>query len=518
MSSILLKSGKIYVPVNSIAQAVFVIDRKIAAVGSNDDLKKLKADVEIDLNGRCVVPGFVDGHGHVTSLGRTLLTLDLRGTKSLEEVLLKVKQKLKFVHEKSWLIGRGWDNENWRENKLPTHHKISEMTPRNPVWLVRVDGHMGLANKVAMNLAKIHASPTPFGGDVPCDPVTGLSIGIFIDHAMNLITKHIPLATTEQVKQYILTAQERLLSNGITQVHDAGCNDGVLTAYKELNCEKKLKLKIYAMATQDNFTNQWSEGNITCRSLKLMIDGALGSRGAWLSKPYLDKPFDEKGNPYFGLSLIELKRLNEIVSLAKEKGLQVCIHAIGDRAVHNVLDVFERVGCVGKRFRIEHLQLVSPYDIKRFAKLGVIASIQPIFATSDMKMAERRVKMDELCPYPSKTLINEGVKICSGSDFPVESENPLMGFYAAITRTDHNGEPSGGWYGHEKMSREETLRSYTSGCAYASFEEKRKGTIEVGKAADLVVLSKDIMTIPPNEILKTNVDITIIDGKVVFER
>ncbi len=516
--------GRIYTLAEPpVVEAVFMQDGKIAATGSNEEIQGYSPDRTIDLNGLCVLPGFVDGHGHVTSFGKQLSTLDLTQTKSLSEVLEKTQEALCLKQRGEWLIGRGWNEENWQEKSARLDHRIiSAFSSENPIWLVRVCGHVGLANEMAMKMAGVNNSTqNPAGGEIVRDPESGQPLGLFIDNAMKLITNHIPLPSLDTIKSSILKAQERLVEYGLTQIHDAGCDLMVLNAYRELNAEGRLNLRIYAMIF-DQFlkdVSPFADGNLTCRAVKFFADGSLGSRGAWLIEPYDDMPKDSSGRPNYGICVTSPSELIEMGKLAVSKGFQVCTHAIGDRGVREVLDIYNRIGCGGKRFRVEHLQIVVPEDIARFNRLGVIASMQPCHAISDMHMAERRVGSRRLVgAYACKKMIDSGTKVCFGSDFPVESADPLWGFYTAVTRQNTEAKPFGGWLPNEKVSRIEALRAYTVGCAYASFEEEARGTIEPGKLADLTVLSRDIMEVEMHDILDTTVKMTVIGGKVVFER
>lgn len=484
----------------------------------------LDADVEagrtVDLRGATVVPGFVDAHAHLSGLGRSLRNVDLVGTPSYDKLLERVKAWNAEPGE--WITGRGWNQELWDDPKMPTHHRLSAITPDNPVMLVRIDGHALLANARAMEIARItRDTPDPHGGDVIMGP-DGEPTGIFIDAAESLISRHTPGPTHAELKRDLLKAQELCLRDGLTGVHDAGVGPETIRAYRELVAEGKLKLRVYAMLSGGDWAIRTMEQNrpevgerFTLRCVKLYMDGALGSRGAWLLEPYADKPANDRGVPNVGLNTVPLEEVRRVAQAAHAHGYQTAIHAIGDRGIRESLAVLKGFD----RPRIEHAQVIAVADLPLFKQYGVIASMQPTHATSDMNMAEKRVGPERIKgAYAWKTLLGQGTVIASGSDFPVESHRPLWGFFAAVARTDHEGNPPGGWLIHEAMTREEALRSFTWGPAYAAFEEDRGGTLSPGKRADFVVLSRDIMTCPPAEILTTQIRMTVIDGEVVFSR
>jgi hypothetical protein len=507
------------------AQAIAVKNGVIVKVGTNDELKKVQGRL-IDVAGATIVPGLVDAHGHVASLGGLIKQIDLRNTKSFDEVLALVKERVKTAGEGEWIIGRGWNQENWKDAAMPTHERLSDITPANPVWLSRVDGHAALINRKTMERAGISSSTTsPKGGEILKNE-KGEPTGVLVDNAMGLVS--LPGTTLEGLKQQILDAQEACLKVGLTEVHDAGCGATYLKAYEELARARKLKMRFYVMiiGPSDWVIDYISKhppavgrgsNLLTVRSIKMYADGALGSRGAQLLEPYEDRP------GYSGLETTDTAAIRKVGIEALKHGWQLCVHAIGDRGNREVLNAFEsalkEVPVKDHRFRIEHAQITHPDDIKRFAPMGVIPSMQPTHASSDMGMAEKRLGKRRLAgAYAWQKFLKSGCQIAAGSDFPVESENPLWGFYAAVTRQDHDGKPEGGWLPEERMSREEALWAFTAGAAHAAFEEPWKGILKPGMAADLVVLGHDVMKIDPKEILKTDVLFTVVDGMIAYSK
>lgn len=454
----------------------------------------------IDLGGATVVPGLIDAHGHLAGLGRSLSSMNLVGAKSFDEMLERVKA---WPRSGVWIVGRGWNQELWPDEKMPTHERLDAVTGDVPALLIRVDGHAGLANAAAMKLAGItRDTADPPGGHLLRE--RGEPTGVLVDDAMGLVTRLIPGATKDDVKRHLLAAQEACLAAGLTGVHDAGIDATTLAAYREID----LKLRVYAMATPP-LAERVGGDRFKLRCVKLYLDGALGSRGARLLEPYLDEP---------GSTGLETTPVAEVRRLAREysaKGFQIAIHAIGDRANREALEILKGLD----RGRIEHAQVVAVDDIPKFRQYGVIASMQPTHATSDMNMAEQRVGPERIKgAYAWRKMLDAGVAFAGGSDFPVESHKPLWGFYAAIARQDHDGNPPGGWRAEEKLTRAEALAAFTSGAAYAGFDENRLGRLAPGFAADFVVLSKDIMTCEPRDVLRAEVLRTVIAGETVWKK
>ncbi len=489
-----------------------------------------------DLKGKTVVPGLVEGHAHIMGVGYNLLNVDLREAKSYQEVVEMVSERAANTPEGTWITGRGWHQDKWTEkpemtNGFPTHDLLSEAVPNHPVYLKHASGHAALANSKAMEVAGISEdTPQPDGGEIFMS-VTGQPTGIFNETAQGLMTEVIPEATKESDKQALKLALEQCFKYGITGFHQAGSGPTHINLYKEFAQNGDLKLRLFVMLNGRDqellnhyFTNGIEEdlynNQLTVRSVKLYADGALGSRGAWLLKEYTDAP------GVHGHNVMPMEDIEEITQRAYKAGFQVCIHAIGDRANKEVLDIYERTfqlypeGAPKEpRFRIEHAQHFHPDDIPRFAKMGVIPAMQAIHMASDRPWAIDRLGRKRIVQgaYMWQTLLQSGAKIVNGTDAPVEPITPLASIYASVSRRTLKGKPEGGYEPEEKMTREQALRSYTLDAAYGAFREDRKGSIEVGKWADLTIFDKDIMTIPEEEILETNVTMTIIGGEVVYE-
>lgn len=515
----------------SVAEAFAVEDGFFAAVGSEEDVRAsigISTKV-IDLGGRTVLPGLIDAHGHMAGLGQLQLgVIDLAGTTSYNEVIERVAERAKEAEPGEWIIGRGWDHESWPEKELPSHERLSEAVPDHPVWLSRVDGHAGLANARAMQIAEVSAGSTvPSGGEMLLAE-SGEPTGVFVDNAEAMIARVIP-AGGASGEDLILAAQRLCLEAGLTGVHDAGVPRDMIEVYRRLERERKLQVRVYGMIPGDQ-AMRWFEENkpysgpfFSMRATKLYMDGAMGSRGAWLLEPYADRPSDAMGEPYTGLAVSEPEFVNAVAAHGLAKGYQVCTHAIGDRGNKEVLDAYENAfrdlnaDTAAARFRIEHAQLLDPEDIGRFATLGVIPSMQPTHCTSDMRWVEERVGAERAQgAYAWQTLLATGARIAGGSDFPVESHNPFLGLYAAVTRQNLEQEPTGGWHPTERMSREQALRALTIDAAYAGFGEERLGSIEPGKLADFIVIDRDYMACPEREIADIRVVATYVEGSPVY--
>lgn len=519
----------------SVAEAFAVEDGMFAAIGTNEDIRTLAADSTkvIDLNGMTVLPGLIDAHGHMAGLGQLQLgVVDLAGTTSFEQVIERVVERAKTKEPGEWVIGRGWDNESWEDKALPTHDELSSALPDNPVWISRVDGHAALANARAMEVADVSAgTAVPEGGEMLRDN-NGNPTGIFVDNAEALIGRVVPAMETSG-EDLILAAQDMCLSVGLTGVHDAGVGPDMIEVYRTLERERKLDVRVHGMIP-GRLAMKWFEENepyhgpfFSMRATKLYIDGAMGSRGAWMLEPYADRPVGPEGEPYVGLAVSEPELIQAVAMHGLIKGYQVCTHAIGDRGNREVLDAYENgseeVGydlSIGDhRYRIEHAQILAPEDIGRFAELNVIPSMQPTHCTSDMRWVEERVgpvRADGA--YVWQSLLASGVRIAGGSDFPVESHNPFLGLYAAVTRQNLDEEPRGGWRPTERMTREQALRSFTIDAAFAGFNEMNVGSIEVDKLADFIVIDRDYMSCPDREIADIVVLSTWIEGTAVFTR
>lgn len=513
------------------AECLGIEGERIGFVGNATDGARWKTDATrvVDLNGATIVPGLIDAHGHMANLGSFAFgRLDLSGARSFDDVVALVAERVKNAKPGEWILGGRWDHESWPGKQLPTHERLSAVSPDNPVWLTRVDGHASIANAKAMELAGVsRETKPPAGGDI-LHSNDGAPTGVFVDAAIALVAGKID-ARLADTTELLLEAQRLCLSAGLTGVHDAGIAPADVTAYQELNRDGRLKLRIYAMIQAGHAlpyfhsNKPFSGSRLSVRACKIIVDGAMGSRGAWMLAPYADRPLDDNGEPYSGLCVTPPEMIRRIADDALARGYQVCSHAIGDRANRETLDAYAAALAAhpapDHRFRIEHAQLLAPSDIPRFGALGVIASMQPTHCTSDMRWVDVRVGPERaIGAYAWSSLLRSGARIAGGSDFPVESHNPLLGFYAAITRQDAEVRPAEGWHADQRMTREETLHCMTLDAAYAAFEEKEKGSLEKGKLADFVVLDHDIMTCAPREILDTKVRTTVIGGEVVYQR
>jgi len=513
----------------SITEAVVVQNDKILFVGTNKDAKEYIGSTTnvIELNGELVLPGLIDSHGHLTGYGKSLEHINLVGTKSYQEVIDLVAEKVKTAESGEWIHGRGWDQNDWEIKKFPTQQALGKISPNNPVMLSRIDGHAILANQKAMEIAGIDDNPPdPNGGKVFKD-ASGLPTGIFLDNAEVLITNHIPKYSTEKIRGIIQNAAHQCAKYGLTGMGDAGIPVSRIDDYKYLIDNGKMSIRINAMLSDtvisdlEEFFNKYkieSYGNdfLRVKSVKLYADGALGSRGAALLEPYSDDPDNN------GLMVTENHHMLEVCKAALESDFQVCTHAIGDKAVRTMLDVYKEAlkenPNLDHRFRIEHSQIVNLTDISRYAELGVIPAMQPQHAVSDMPWVKDRIGDGRLeGAYAWRSFIDKGIMIPCGSDFPVEIPNPLIGIHDAVTRQDENGYPIGGWLPEQKMTIEEAIKGYTIWAAYAAFQENILGSIEVGKYADFTILDKDILTIEPSEILKTKPIYTIVGGKISYQ-
>jgi len=512
------------------ASAVAIRGSRLVAVGQDAEILKLKgaATRVVDLGDQTIVPGLADAHGHFTNLGSSLQRLDFRGVKSYDEIVAMVKRRAATARPGEWILGRAWDQNLWADKVFPTHDKLDEAAPDNPVYLTRVDGHAGLANARAMQIAGVtRATEAPAGGRIIKD-VRGNAAGVFVDRAQGLVTDKIPPESDAQLDEQIVLADRECRRLGLTMVHDAGNGTRAIEAYKRLADAGTLQTRIYAMvrgslAELEPFfkagplTNH-HDYHVIVRAIKIVADGALGSRGAAMLEDYSDEP----GNK--GLLTTPPAEVYAQTLAASKAGFQTCIHAIGDRANREALDVFERVqkevpGSRNLRMRDEHAQIISLPDIPRFGKLGIIASMQPTHCTSDMPWVPARIGAKRTADgaYVWQKLMKSGAVLASGSDFPVEQPNPMLGLFAAITRQGVDGNPPEGWAPDQRLSRMEALKSFTINAAFAAHLETELGTIETGKLADLVVLSADIMTVPARDILTTSVVKTMIGGKWVFE-
>jgi hypothetical protein len=481
----------------------------------------------MDANGRTIVPGIVDAHAHLLGLGLSLANIPLSDTRSYEQIIERVVARLNGAPSGRWILGRGWDQNKWGDTRFPTHEALSRVSPNNPVVLERIDGHAILANAAAMRAAGITAATKdPAGGRIERF-ANGEPTGVFIDNASALVERVIPAPTRSDIRQATLAAITEMQKYGLVGIHDAGEPRHVIDVFEEMARAGEFGLRGYIMVGDDSAAinhyfargpqSALYDGRLWIRSVKLYSDGALGSRGAALLDPYSDDPKNS------GLLVSAPEHIRDVATRGLRAGFQVNSHAIGDRGNRIVLDAYEAalaaVPTADHRFRVEHAQVLNFADIQRFARLGVIPAMQAVHQPSDMNWVPARVGYNRsLGAYAWRSLLNTGVIIPNGSDFPVERVNPLYSFHASVSRTDDNDWPPGGWLPAEKMTRDEALKSMTIWPAVAAFQEQTMGSITPGKYADFVILDQDIMRIPEDQILRTNVLATFLGGKVVYQR
>lgn len=543
-ADLVLRGGKIVTmdEREPVAQALAARESKIVAVGSNEQIAKLIGPQTkvIDVSGRLVIPGFIESHGHFVGLGRAKMMLDLKNAKSWDEIIAQVEAAVKKTPPGQWIIGRGWHQEKWNQKPepnvdgYPVHTRLSQVSPKHPVLLTHASGHASFANALAMRLAGVDVNTkNPQGGEILKD-ARGNPIGVFRETAQGLISWAQSRSTMDQsakerleeLHKAIALAMEECLANGITSFQDAGSSFALIDVLKELARQGKLKVRLWVMIRAGNSELEerlpmyvlidFADGFLTVRGIKVTIDGALGPHGAWLLEPYEDLPSST------GLNLIPLPALRKTAELCVKHNVQLCVHAIGDKANREVLNLYEDVfrkhpSKESRRWRIEHAQHLHPDDIGRFGKLGVIASMQGNHCTSDAVYVLRRLGIRRASEgaYVWQSLLKTGAIIANGTDAPVEDVNPIKCFYSSVTRKLPDGKT---FFPEQKMTRAQALKSYTRDAAYAAFEEHIKGTLTPGKLADVVVLSRDILTIPDEEILGTEVVYTIVGGRVMYQK
>jgi predicted amidohydrolase YtcJ len=467
------------------------------------------------------MPGLTDAHGHLYGLGLSLDTVNVIGAPSYADVIARVRDRAQRAAPGEWILGRGWDQNRWPDKQFPTAAPLDAAVADHPVWIRRVDGHAGIANTAAMRAAGITAAtPDPEGGRLLRD-AAGNPTGVFIDAAMHLIDSKVPEPSAELRKSRVLAAAQKIAENGLTEMHDAGAEQATITAIQQLIDEHKFPIRVYLMLTDEaSLLDAWLThkpligygDHLTVRAVKMYADGALGSRGAAMLAPYSDDPSNS------GLLVTRPEHMLEVARRARAAGYQVNTHAIGDRGVRNVLDTYEQAGATpADRFRVEHFQIVAPSDFPRLAQHGIIASMQPTHATSDMPWAEARVGPERIKgAYAWRTVLNSGARLALGSDFPVEDVNPFFGLYSAVTRQDQSGNPPGGWYPGQKLTLPEAIRGFTSDTAFAAFEESSRGTIEPGKLADLTIVEGNLYSAPQSQLFATKVRYTVVGGEPVY--
>ncbi|GAA4755227.1 amidohydrolase [Sphingomonas daechungensis] len=507
-------------------RALVVNDKgKVVQVLRDGQTAVMPIERTVDVGGRTLLPGLIDAHGHVMGLGIAALQLDLVGTSSVANLQQRLRAYASARTSDPWLSGRGWNQELWTDSRFPTAADLDAAVSDRPVVLERVDGHALVVNSAALKAAGITAATKdPVGGKIERD-ASGNPTGLLVDAAMDLVASKVPPSTPEQLAQALAKAQEQLLSVGVTAAADMGTSAADWAAMQAAGQSGKLNVRImsYAFDVQNmravvpNGPTPWLfDDRLRMGGIKLYADGALGSRGAWLKKPYADKP-DTRG--------LQFLKDEELLAKAEEaagKGLQVAVHAIGDAANAQAISAYEqltkRYGNQ-RRWRIEHFQIADPADIPRLAPAGIIASMQPTHQTSDRLMAEKRLGPDRLAgAYAWQSVLKSGARLAFGSDFPVESPNPFPGLSAAVSRQDANGQPLGGWIPEERVSFEQALAGFTRDAAYAGFAEQKFGALEPGKWADFIIVDTDVAAADPQEIGKTQVLQTWVAGKKVWQR
>ena len=520
-------------------ESVAIRNGKIIALGKYRDLDDLITPRTkiINLNGAMMTPGLIEGHGHFYGLGLAKMQLDLSTAESYAELVSMVADAIDRSTPGEWILGRGWHQSKWSDNAdsfikgFQTHDSLSKISPNNPVWLKHASGHAGFANQKAMDIAGVSSETEfGFGGEIIKD-LSGNPTGVFNERAQGLISKHVDtnLGKDSDLRAIEL-AVKTCLENGITSFHDAGTGNKTITTLRSAIDKKLLKVRVYAMLTSrdTSLLNQWYKkgpeigtGNdfLTIRSIKLNADGALGSRGAWLIDEYTDRP------GHFGMATQSMDYVYRVAKNGIQNGFQVNSHAIGDRANREILDQYEKVFnefpklSKDHRWRIEHAQHIDPKDIPRFGSLKVIASIQGIHMSSDRPWAINRLGQKRIVEsaYVWRDLINHGAILINGSDVPVEPIDPIASFYASTTRKTLKGLPRSGYEPEQKMTRIEAMKSYTINAAYGAFEEKLKGSIEIGKYADFAVFSQNLITVPDDKILETKILYTIVNGNIEYQ-
>ncbi len=535
-ADIVFKNGNIYTANDKAprAEAIAVKADRIVFAGSNADAQKYvgKTTRVVDLKGNTVLPGFTDSHQHLSGVGQREMTLNLEGITSLSDFLAKVKARVDQAKPGEWVTGRGWIETHWQPPVFPTRWDLDKVAPNNPVILGRADGHGAVANSAALKLAGVDKdTPNPFGGEISKDKQSVEPNGMLLDAAQALVRRKVPPTTRADNERAVVLGVKRDIELGWTQIQDAGGTYGDVEIFKKLYEAGTIKLRIYkaVYGPGPNATRLLNEGptigaygnRLTARTIKVVSDGALGSRGAALLAPYSDAADTS------GFLTVKAEELRPMLRDALRKGIQVEAHAIGDLANRFILDEYEAAfkdvaagerKVAEPRWRVEHAQIVNPADIPRFAKLGVIPSMQPSHAIGDLFFAPSRLGMDRLAgAYAWESFIKSGVVVPGGSDAPVERGEPMIEFYAAVARKDQKGFSAEGWHPEEAVSREDALKMFTIWPAYAAFEEKLRGSIEPGKLADLTILSADIMKIPELDILKTRCVMTVINGEIVHE-
>jgi predicted amidohydrolase YtcJ len=502
----------------SVAEAMAIKDGKVLEVGTSAELtRKYYSRNKVNASGQYVYPGFIDAHAHFYRYGLGLQTADLVGTTSWDAIVTKL-DSFAARNPDGWLIGRGWDQNDWAVKEYPTKERLDQLFPGRPVLLTRVDGHAAIANQVALDAAGVKAGMRLTGGEV--EVKGGKLTGLLIDNAVDLVSSKIPAPTPSQVKSALDKAQQACFAVGLTTVDDCGLDYREVQTIDSLQKRGELKMRVYAMLSdaRQNYDYLFEKGKIktdhlNVRSFKVYADGALGSRGACLLQPYSDKP------NWYGFLLSQPQHFDSVASILSSKGFQMCTHAIGDSGNRTILNIYAKYlkGQNDHRWRIEHAQVVNEADFALFGKYSIVPSVQPTHATSDMYWAGERLNKDrEKGAYAYKQLMQQNGWIPLGTDFPVEDISPFKTFYAAVFRQDAKGFPEGGYQPENALSRTEALRGMTIWAARSNFEEEEKGSLEKGKFADFIILNQDLLKAAPKEVLNTTVLATYIGGKRVY--
>jgi predicted amidohydrolase YtcJ len=520
-----------------VAQAVAIANGRFLAVGSDAQIREYVGPNTkvVDLQGRLAVPGLIDSHAHFIGGGFQLLEIDLKNARSEEEFTRRIGEKAKTLAPGRWLLGGDWDEQAWASATLPTREMIDAVTTKNPVFLSRYDGHAGLANSLALKLAGVtRATPDPVGGVIVRDPKTGEPTGIFKDAAQDLITKVIPPPTETEMTEALRAALQEAARVGLTSVQDITVDEdswnrsftGEIQLLRQAELEGWLTCRFYEIIPiarwerlrDMGLSHGMGDDYIELGAVKAFADGSLGSATAWMFEPFADDPTN-RGLP---LPLMNPpSKMEALASGADRAQIQLCIHAIGDRAIAEILDMYARLGdgkAPAHRFRIEHAQHMREQDFARFGTLGIVASMQPYHAIDDGRWAEKRLGHERArWSYAWRSMLEAGAPLAFGSDWPVAPLDPILGIYAAVTRATLDGAHPEGWFPEQRLTVEEALRAYTQGSAYAAFQESEKGSIAPGKLGDVVVISEDLLTIPPAKIKDARVVMTVVGGRIVYQ-
>jgi len=503
----------------STAEAMAVKDGKIIDVGKTADLQnKYEATGKLDAEGKFIYPGFIDAHAHFFGYGSSLQNADLVGTESWGAIL-DVLKKFASTHPDGWLLGRGWDQNDWAAKDFPTNDKLNELFPGRPVLLTRVDGHAAIANKKALEIANVKAGDKLIGGDI--EVKNGMLTGILIDNAVGLVRRFVPPSTEAQTKKSLVEAQANCFAMGLTTIDDCGSGFGSVELVKKMQEAGELKMRMYIMLSDGTANYNWAKKNgklktdrLNVRSFKVYADGALGSRGACLLEPYADKP------GHYGFLLSSQQHFDSVAKVIYDLGFQMCTHAIGDSGNRTMLKIYAKYlkGKNDRRWRIEHAQVINKNDFNLFGDYNIVPSVQPTHGTSDMYWAGDRLGAERVKgAYAFKQLLQQNNWIPLGTDFPVEDISPFKTFYAGVVRKDAKGWPTNGYQMENAMSREETLRGMTIWAAKSNFEENEKGSLEKGKFADFIILDTDLMKQASEKLLQVKVLKTFVGGEKVYE-